>query len=305
MMERFLKFKLKQETASFVLFCVAAVLAFGVFVKLTDYFVSSAKAEGLIKRAVEQNKDSQQPTSIEQLCAASKTIADNLKRKNLFAIGTAQKENPVREVTGIFGSEVLISGRWYRLGERVDDAEIVAIEPARVRIKWQGNERTFTPITNETQQPAGQGREGQTTAMASRGGRRGATDTTGRGMSQFGPGGFGGFSQMSEQDRAQVMQRMSEMRQRFQNMTDQERQDYFNQMRSQFGGRGGRGGGMGGPGGGMGGPGGDMGGPPGGDMSGPGGGGSGGGGSSGGGGPGGGDMGGPGGSQGGRGGGND
>jgi hypothetical protein len=257
MMERFVRFKLKQETVSYILFCTAAVLVFGVFVKVTDYFVSSAKAEGLIKKAFEQDKENKEPASIEQLSAGAKTIAENLKKKNLFGLGPAQKENPVKVVTGIFGSEVLINGRWYKEGESIDEAQIVAIEPSQVKIKWQGTERAFTPITNESQQPAGQGQMVATASRSSSSSRRGTMGSTGRGTQTF-----GGFSQMSDQDREQMMQRANEMRQRFQNMTDQERQDYISQMRSQFGG------GMGGPGGGMGGPGSGMGGMSGGGRSG-------------------------------------
>ncbi len=133
-MERFLKIKLKKETVSFVLFCVGAVLVFTVFVKLADFFVSSAKAEGLIKKAFEQEQESKQSANIDQLCAPSQNIANDLKKRNIFAIGMAQKENPVKNVSGIFGSEVLINGRWYKLGEKVEDAQIVAIEASQVKI---------------------------------------------------------------------------------------------------------------------------------------------------------------------------
>ena len=262
MMERFLKIKLKQETIKFVLFCMGAVLVFMIFVKITDFFVSSAKAEGLIKKAFEQTQESQQPANIEQLCAPSQNIADNLKKKNIFAIGMAQKEHPVKLVSGIFGGEVLINGKWYKLGDQVEDAQIAAIEPAQVKIKWQGEEKTFTPITNETQQPAA-GAQGRSTQVAAAGrSRRGATDNTGRPTQTFTSGSFGGFGQVSAEDRSQMMQRMDEMRQRFQNMSDQEREDLRNQMRNSFGGRGGFGGGPGGGGfGGGGGPGGFGGGP--------------------------------------------
>ncbi len=50
-------------------------------------------------------------------------------------------------MSGILGDEVLINGKWYKAGDKVGDAKIVAIEAAQVRIEWEGKEKIFAPIS--------------------------------------------------------------------------------------------------------------------------------------------------------------
>ena len=40
----------------------------------------------------------------------------------------------------------LINGKWYKVGDKVGDAEIMAIEPTQVKIKWDGKEKFFAPL---------------------------------------------------------------------------------------------------------------------------------------------------------------
>ena len=47
---------------------------------------------------------------------------------------------------GILGHEALINGKWYKVGDSVGEAKIVAIEPTKVRIAWNGQEKEFSPI---------------------------------------------------------------------------------------------------------------------------------------------------------------
>ena len=239
MMERLLKIKLKKETVTFVLVCVGAVIVFTIFVKITDSVVYAKKAEGVMKKAFAQNQQNQQPEVIDKLIEPSQGIADNLKRRNAFNIGMAQRQIqfPVSMVNGIFGSEALINDRWYKQGDQIGEAVLVAIEPTQVRIKWQDDERIFVPITNEIpQQPTGRGTTGRGRGSGPMGGQAAQTFVSG----------------FSQQDMQQMMQQAENMRQQFMNMSDQQRMDAANQMMNQFG-QGGFGGGRGGMGGGMGG----------------------------------------------------
>jgi len=42
---------------------------------------------------------------------------------------------------------VLFNGKWYKVGDKIGDAKIVAIEAAQVRIEWEGKEKIFAPIS--------------------------------------------------------------------------------------------------------------------------------------------------------------
>ena len=134
---------LKDKFVVIVLLGVSAFLGIMILVKVRGFFVSSAWAENVVKRAVAQTKPD--ANDVEKYLAKSKTIADELKKKNLFA-PPQQKKHPVSQVSGILGDEVLIKGKWYKVGDKVGGAKIVAIEPTQVKIEWEGNEKVFAPI---------------------------------------------------------------------------------------------------------------------------------------------------------------
>ena len=229
--------KYVKQFASYIFYAAMMVLAVLMLAKFTGFFVSSARADKLVIAASELAKTSSNDNKNPP--GKSKEIADTLKKRNLF-VPAAQKQHPVSEVTGIFGSEALINGNWYREGDNIQDAQIVAIEPAKVRIKWQDQIKTFEPITSGP--ASGQGPMQAGVGGASRPTASSARSTIIQGQPDRGFGRFGG---MSEEQMAQ----MREMRQRFENMSDSEREQF---MRDRFGGMGGPGGR--GPRGGMGGP---------------------------------------------------
>ena len=72
-------------------------------------------------------------------------LAGELKKKSVFA-PTPKKSNPVKQVAAIFGKEALINGKWYKAGDRVQDARIVAVEATQIRVEWQGREKIFAPL---------------------------------------------------------------------------------------------------------------------------------------------------------------
>lgn len=133
----------KNESVSIVLLGVSALLGVLILIKIAGVFALSARAETSIEGAIARS--SPEPNDIEKFSAKSKSIAEELKKKNLFA-PPEPKQHPVKQVLGILGNEVLIDGKWYKVGDKVRDAKIVAIEPAKVRIEWEGKEKTFAPI---------------------------------------------------------------------------------------------------------------------------------------------------------------
>lgn len=136
--------KKNRKIAQPALLVLSAVLAALTGFKLWDYRSSMAKAQGIVSNAAE--KDKADPNNLQKSLAASTEIADAIKKENLF-VPPVPKRHPVSTVLGIMGSEVLINGKWYKVGDKIADAEVVAIEPTLVKIKWDGKEKIFAPIS--------------------------------------------------------------------------------------------------------------------------------------------------------------
>lgn len=223
--------KEKGHLVPFALLGVSALLAVLTLVKVVDFFVTSSRAGSLVRKAVEQSKSDD---DVEKHLAKGKAMVDELKMRNLF-VPRPPRRNPVSVVLGILGDEALINGKWYKAGDSVGDAKVVAIEPTRVRIEWDGKETVFAPITAAVASgPSGPGRPD-----------RGDSGRPGPSMAVVAGGpGRGDFGSLSEEQRAQMRARFEGMRDRFQNMSPEERERLRDEMRGRFGG------GMRGPGGG-------------------------------------------------------
>ena len=224
----------KQHVLPVALFGVAVLMGVLVLAKVADLFISSARADGLLRRAATQDRTD--PNNIEKHVAKAKAIADGLKKKNLFA-PPAPRRNPVTAVLGILGNDALINNNWHKEGDKIADAELVAVEPTQVKVKWDGRETVFAPISSAGQDgPGGPGGPGR--GPRGEGGPPGAPM-----MSVGGPGGpegFGGrFGNLSEEERARMRERFAGMRERFMNMSPEERRAAMERARGQFGGPGG------------------------------------------------------------------
>ena len=134
----------KRDIISVGLLGVSAFMGVLILIKVTTFFAAPARAENSVKRAVALSKPNVE--EVEKHLAKSKAIADVLKKKNLFA-PPPPKQHPVKQVSGILGDEVLINGKWYKVGDKMGDAIIVAVEPTLVRIEWEGSEKVFAPIS--------------------------------------------------------------------------------------------------------------------------------------------------------------
>ena len=135
--------KVRKEFISLALLWFSAFLCIVMVVSVSSFFVVSARAEKLIENAVAQSR--LDPNDMEKYFAKPKALADELKKKNLFA-SPPPKQHPVKQVPAILGDSVLINGKWYKVGDKVADAKVVAIEPTQVKIEWQGQIKTFAPL---------------------------------------------------------------------------------------------------------------------------------------------------------------
>jgi hypothetical protein len=128
--------------AATLLLLVSALCAAIAMTKVAGLITADADAETVLTGAARYGVD---PNDLHQYLAESNKMADELKKKNLF-VPPVKKQHPVKAVNGIFGDEALINGQWHKVGAKVGDAEILAIEPTRVSIKWEGEEKWFAPI---------------------------------------------------------------------------------------------------------------------------------------------------------------
>ena len=135
----------KKEIISVGLLCASAVMVVLMVIKVTGFLAAPVRAEDSLNKATARSKLNDE--EVKKHLDASKAIADELKKKNLFA-PPPPKKHPVKQVSGILGDEVLINGKWYKVSNKVGDAIIVAVEPTQVKIEWEGNEKVFAPISS-------------------------------------------------------------------------------------------------------------------------------------------------------------
>ncbi len=93
------------------------------------------------------------PNRLKQSLGEAKKTVDSLKQNNLF-IKAPPKQNPVKQVEGILGQEALIGGKWYKAGDKVADAKIIAVAATQVEVEWDGKKTSFAPITSVSAGPA-------------------------------------------------------------------------------------------------------------------------------------------------------
>ena len=178
----------KKELISLVLFGASVLMALLILIRVVGFFVFSAGAENLVERAVAHNDTDTKDT--EKYFAESKALAEGLKKNNLF-VPPPPKQHPVKEVWGILGDEVLIEGRWYKVGDTIGDAKILAIGPTSAKIDWNGAEKVFLPIdTTIPEAPKGSqakkavAKAGEADMVVIQSGRESMTDREGMGRGE-------------------------------------------------------------------------------------------------------------------------
>ena len=170
-------------------------------VKVTSLFAASAKAENLVKTVVSQNKKDAEDSK--KYLAINKALADGLKKNNLFA-PAPPKKHPVKEVLGILGDEVLIRDKWYKLGDKVAEATIVAVGPTEVRIEWQGREQVFAPINGSSSEQSSPGSPRTRVTTAKKEIRTEQAEMVVVGLERRGQGGKRPPEKLSEKERAKL-----------------------------------------------------------------------------------------------------
>lgn len=132
----------KRRLASLVLLAIAVLFGVLVVAKTLGFLIASARAQRIVKQATAWSK--MDPNVVDAEVAKSKLIAEDLKENNLF--WPSPKGNPVKAVMGIFGDEAYINGQWYKVGAKIGDAKILAIDADSVTTEWNGQKTVFHPI---------------------------------------------------------------------------------------------------------------------------------------------------------------
>lgn len=213
----------KTELYAKVLVAMTVLLGALTFLRVTGFLAASSEAQAMAARIDPNGQNAAAKDDVSKLLASSKASAEELKKKNLF-VTTPPRQHPVKEVLGILGDEALIDGKWCKVGDSIADAKIVAIEPTKVKIAWDGQEKEFSPIGAE-----GSG-QGQGSGPSRSGRRGGATGNAQMVVTGARGGGMRGGQGLSPEER-------EKMRQRFQNMSPEERQRAREEMRQRLGAR--------------------------------------------------------------------
>ncbi|MCF7975963.1 MAG: hypothetical protein K9N55_19255 [Phycisphaerae bacterium] len=112
--------------------------------------------------------------------AEDQKLMEAMQTDNLFA-KAPPKTNPVKDVD-IIGQEALINGQLYKVGDKVGDAKIMAINADTVTVEWNGAQTTFSPINGQDQGGGASGSSNSSTPSGSR-------TRSGRNVARSGGGG--------------------------------------------------------------------------------------------------------------------
>jgi hypothetical protein len=130
-----------RERISLGLAAAAVLFGASAFGKVAGFYVQRERLQGVFTLA----RSERDPNSLKQCLGAARKTADTLKQNNLF-IKTPPKQHPVKQVEGILGSEAFVGGKWYKVGDKIADAKIVAIGATKVEVEWDGKKTSFSPI---------------------------------------------------------------------------------------------------------------------------------------------------------------
>lgn len=145
------------KIVSKLMILVSLALAGVSAAKVIDFSINSKDVSEQIEKAEKTFKQDEKSTK--EFLAAYQDTAKKLKEKSLFAPPKkSKKTNPVKSVNAILGAETQVNGgdKWYKVGDKIGDAEITAIEATQIKVEWDGKESSFAPIEALKQKEAPQ-----------------------------------------------------------------------------------------------------------------------------------------------------
>lgn len=218
-----------------------------VFIVLTVARVSGyASTSERITKAVDTAKtqDSNNEETVKKLLEKDNEIANKLKQKNMFVPPPPKANPPV--CIGIIGSSAIINNKYYKVGDKIGAAELIAIGTKDVTIKWEDKEMKLVPFALNNQSSPGSGGKRPSPKSDDKGDKSNDSakvtivENVPPRPGMMGPGGGrGGFMNMSSDERQAMIDRYRSMSPEEQNRFREERRREME--RNGFGGFGGRG----------------------------------------------------------------
>jgi hypothetical protein len=208
------KLKEKQGLISISLFWFSAALGILILVKLGGFFVSSASAVRLVDDALAQSKPD--ANDAKKYLDKFREIADELKKKNMFAPPPPKPGWPVSSVQAILGDTAFINGDWRNVGDDIGGAKVLEIRPTYVKLVWEEKEKNFSPfdMKDVKGKESGARKREEREVRKERGERRPRR------------GGRRGFRNMSREERMRLREKMRDM-------SPEERREYRRKMREE------------------------------------------------------------------------
>ena len=133
----------------FSLFFIAVAVALAILTaaEALEIFQSSDESSRLRQVTLDQIRPDEQ--TVKNYLRQYRQAAEELSRQNMFVPPPLGPEPP-GDCTAILGQAARIGDRWVQVGDRVSDAEVVAVEPTQVVLLWQDEEISRSPKLSET-----------------------------------------------------------------------------------------------------------------------------------------------------------
>jgi hypothetical protein len=223
--------KSRQGMISKGLFVFSAFLAGALIFKVAAFGYTSYRLPVELQEAHEQSKPSDE--AVEKNLSNWRESGEKLKKDHMFA--PPKPKRPAPTCMGIIGDCALFGDKLYKEGQDVGGGKIVAVGPTDVTILWEGQEKKLVPFSVETKYdskktapPAKPGQAAPVVQVAP------APAQDRRPTSGQGPRGQmglrGGMFNMSPEQ-------MRQARERFMNMSPEERERFRSERRGRSMGR--------------------------------------------------------------------
>lgn len=138
------KIKNKRLYIPRTLLAFSGLLGLLIVAKVSAFVMTTGQIPANIEKTLKS--PSQVEDNVKKYQSIYSEAAGEMKKKNMFMPPTAAKKNPVTTVTAIFGDEVYISNKWYKVGDKIQDAEITGITSSQVTVVWNGKETRLHPF---------------------------------------------------------------------------------------------------------------------------------------------------------------
>lgn len=223
------------------LFVISVVFIILTVIKVSGYAGTSERITKAIDTAKSQNGHDEE--TVKELLGKTHEGANKLKQKNMFVPPPPKARPPV--CLGIIGDKAIINNKYYKVGDKIGPAELIAVGTKDVTIKWEDKEMKLVPFAQSNKSPDGDSRPGPkpsgdngknpdsksaTTTVVNQGPEQGMRP----GMDSS--GGRSGFMNMSSEEREAMIARYRSMSPEEQSRFRDERR---REMMERGGGRGG------------------------------------------------------------------